>query len=278
MSDKIHSSLLGAVIGDIYAGPLEFLSPEEAKTQYGELREIVGGGWLSLEVGQWTDDSETAIAVCKSLIRSNGYNQIDLANAMVEFWESDPIDIGNATRAGIFHYIKTGIPVMPPRETQGGNGALTRSIGFILAGLGADQAVEHAHLSHNHPASDDAIRFYHKIITGALSGRGKADLLALCETEWWPSYPHSPFQMGGYSVNSLHTALESFFRTDSFEDGMVLCGMAAGDADTNCFIYGGLAGAYYGFDSIPARWLEALDQAVLHELVVLADGLMEVGK
>ncbi|KAF0219217.1 MAG: hypothetical protein FD174_2303 [Geobacteraceae bacterium] len=40
----------------------------------------------------------------------------------------------------------------------------------------------------------------------------------------------------------------------------------AGDADTTGAIIGGLAGAYYGIDSIPQRWLKRLDKRVAGEI------------
>ena len=44
-----------------------------------------------------------------------------------------------------------------------------------------------------------------------------------------------------------------------------------GDTDTNCAIYGQLAGAYYGFDSIPKRWID--DLYLADEIIDLADRL-----
>ncbi len=45
------------------------------------------------------------------------------------------------------------------------------------------------------------------------------------------------------------------------------------DADTTGAIYGQLAGAYFGADSIPAEWRERL--AMVAEIESLADSLFE---
>ena len=46
-----------------------------------------------------------------------------------------------------------------------------------------------------------------------------------------------------------------------------------GDTDTNAAIYGQLAGAYYGLEAIPAKWLSEL--YMRDELIELADRLAQ---
>lgn len=64
----------------------------------------------------------------------------------------------------------------------------------------------------------------------------------------------------------------------------VACGMAGlflgmggegnvqtgGDTDTNAAITGGLAGAWFGFSAIPARWVDALAPGLRQDLDILA--------
>ena len=54
---------------------------------------------------------------------------------------------------------------------------------------------------------------------------------------------------------------QAFFATASFEDCLVDVVNRGGDADTTGAIAGMLAGARYGLDAIPRRWLRALDPA-----------------
>lgn len=49
-----------------------------------------------------------------------------------------------------------------------------------------------------------------------------------------------------------------------------LYGVAVGDADTNAAITGGLAGAWFGFSAIPARWVDALAPGLRQDLDILA--------
>ena len=48
-----------------------------------------------------------------------------------------------------------------------------------------------------------------------------------------------------------------------------------GDADTIGAITGGLAGALYGYDSIPERWKARLDSKVSSELDALCEEAMQ---
>jgi ADP-ribosyl-[dinitrogen reductase] hydrolase len=55
--------------------------------------------------------------------------------------------------------------------------------------------------------------------------------------------------------------LQSLLATDSFENCLIDVVNRGGDADTTGAIAGMLAGAIYGRDALPARWLKALDPA-----------------
>ena len=44
--------------------------------------------------------------------------------------------------------------------------------------------------------------------------------------------------------------------TRSFEEGMVEAVNLGGDSDTIGAVYGQIAGAFYGCDAIPRRWLD----------------------
>jgi ADP-ribosyl-[dinitrogen reductase] hydrolase len=60
----------------------------------------------------------------------------------------------------------------------------------------------------------------------------------------------------------VQTVFDGFFSTGSFEDCLVRVVNRGGDADTTGALAGQLAGALYGAQGIPARWLKALDPAV----------------
>ena len=62
----------------------------------------------------------------------------------------------------------------------------------------------------------------------------------------------------GYVVESLEAALWAFYNNDTFEQGLIAAVNLGDDADTTGAVYGQIAGAYYGVDAIPGRWLEQI--------------------
>jgi ADP-ribosylglycohydrolase len=70
---------------------------------------------------------------------------------------------------------------------------------------------------------------------------------------------------GGFVGKYLGAALWAFHRTDTFAEGAIAAVNLGDDADTTGAIYGQLAGAHYGIDSIPAEWLATLAQRDLIE-------------
>jgi ADP-ribosyl-[dinitrogen reductase] hydrolase len=75
-------------------------------------------------------------------------------------------------------------------------------------------------------------------------------------------------------VASLEAALWAFSRGSDFESSVLLAANLGDDADTTAAICGQLAGAYYGVDSIPARWRARLVDAKMIE--ELAEGLYDL--
>lgn len=89
-------------------------------------------------------------------------------------------------------------------------------------------------------------------------------------SQWKQANPKA-FQRPQFVCPVLLAVLWAFFTTDTFAEGAVLVVNRGGDTDTTGAIYGGLAGAYYGFDAIPKHWLGDLRR---HDLVTrIADGI-----
>ena len=63
---------------------------------------------------------------------------------------------------------------------------------------------------------------------------------------------------GGYTVDTMVSAMSGFYLSESFEDGLVAVVNKGNDADTVGAVVGSLMGAFYGYKAIPERWLDAL--------------------
>ena len=79
------------------------------------------------------------------------------------------------------------------------------------------------------------------------------------------SLPNEIIYSGGYVVETMETVLWALMNTDNYRDCVLTCVNMGYDADSTAAVAGGLAGLYYGYDSIPAEWLSALANKELIE-------------
>ena len=66
-------------------------------------------------------------------------------------------------------------------------------------------------------------------------------------------------QTTGYVVHTLQTALYNALTANSAEDAIVTAVNRGGDTDTVGAVTGALAGARFGSDSLPDRWLNTIE-------------------
>ena len=80
----------------------------------------------------------------------------------------------------------------------------------------------------------------------------------LKDLETFKSLPAEKIKSTGYVVDALESAVWSLITTDSFDQALLKAVNLGDDTDTVGAIAGGLAGLYYGYDSIPEDWLSAI--------------------
>ena len=269
--DRALGAYLGLAVGDALGATVEFMTAREIAARHKVHKEMIGGGWLQLKPGRVTDDTEMALALGSSIISSGGWNPRAIADAFVAWMRRGPMDIGNTCRRGLTNYICTGDLCAPESENHCGNGAAMRHLPTVFASLHDEnmlvqRAVEQAHITHNHPVSDNAVatlaRMTRRLLlegANAPCNQIAADLIAL-----HPKFNFKPWpgKTSGYIVDTVQTVFDGFFSTGSFEDCLVRVVNRGGDADTTGALAGQLAGALYGVKNIPARWLNKLDPAV----------------
>ncbi|OIQ78939.1 ADP-ribosyl-[dinitrogen reductase] glycohydrolase [mine drainage metagenome] len=278
MPERLYSRALGAylglAVGDALGAPVEFLTRREI-AQRGIHREMTGGGWLKLRPGQTTDDTEMSLCLGRAWIQADGWDARLAAEQFAAWLKHYPIDVGNTCRRGIRRYMLDGTLQAPPSDGDGGNGAAMRILPVALATFGDDAAFRHAalaqaHLTHHHPLSDAATLTLGRMMHCLMSGQGVVACrkLANALVEAHPQFRFRPYpgRASGYIVDTMQTVLHHFFHTDSFEDCVVETANCGEDADTTGAIVGMLAGALYGVEAIPVRWLAALDPAVREEI------------
>lgn len=293
---KLHDHALGAYLGlacgDALGATVEFMLPREIRAHCGTHREMAGGGWLRLKPGQVTDDTEMSLYLGQAILDSGGWNLAAAADAFAAWLKSRPVDVGATCRRGIRRYMLEGSTEGPPSDGDGGNGAAMRNLPVALLTLGDDALLERfsiaqAHITHHHPLSDAGTLALGRMVQALLLGGGVRECRAIANrlVEQHRQFRFDPYsgRASGYIVDTVQTVMHHFFFTDNFEDCVVETVNRGEDADTTGALAGMLAGALYGVEAIPQRWLERIDPEVAGRICEQTVGLLalsplEVGR
>ena len=205
-------------------------------------------------------------------------------------------DVGNATRKALMRFAG-GIAALDCGglgDNDNGNGSLMRILPilfYLQSNYGAeitenDEAMNIIHnvsaLTHAHKRSLIACGIYISIasmLTGdidlsiavetgiynAVKYYEKHDDFAyellnykrlsnktFCET------PVKDIKSSGYVVDTLEAAIWCLLKTKNYKDCVLLAVNLGEDTDTVAAVAGGLAGLYYGYESIPKEWLSII--------------------
>ena len=273
--DRARAAYLGLAVGDALGATTEFMTPAEIVATYKVHRKMIGGGWLYLKPGQVTDDTEMSLALGRALVAAGQWDLNGIADRFLAWMKSKPVDIGSTCRRGIRDYMLKGQLETPPNEWDAGNGAAMRMAPVALFTLGDETdlarcAVAQAHLTHNHPLSDAACFAVGNMVQRAVLGGTRFDLHAVTRdliSEFGSfRYNHYRGNSGPYVVDTLQTVFHYLFSTGDFEACLLGVVNQGGDADTTGAIAGMIAGALYGLEAIPSRWLKKLDNRVRQEV------------
>ncbi|WP_445366894.1 ADP-ribosyl-[dinitrogen reductase] hydrolase [Methylomonas sp. BW4-1] len=275
LMDRALGAYLGFACGDALGATVEFMSPKQIQSRYGVHTEMIGGGWLGLEPGQVTDDTQMSLALGRAIIEHQGWNLKSVADNFLAWLESDPPDVGNTCRRGLVRYRDEGVLMGLPREDDAGNGACMRNLPVVLATLNRPDdfelwSLEQSRITHHNPLSDAATlalgRMTNRLIHGQPVEACLLEVKRLINQYSEFAYHPYPSKASAYIVDTTQTVLNYFFNTDNFESCLIATVNQGGDADTTGALAGMLAGAKYGLAQIPGRWLGQLDSRVGAEI------------
>lgn len=290
MENVIRGAFFGAAVGDALGGPAELMSAEQIKEKYGVLKEMTGGGWLELAPGECTDDTHMILDVARGILANHAYPIEEIGHNFLRWYQSKPRDIGKTTETTFKNYMKTGNWKQAAQMTaqtinkQDSNGGLMRTLPITFGYWNNPQnmakwSANIAQMTHASPEGSTCCIFYNTLVRLAASGNGPkrtmvSEALNMTDSHckmmdinpskfFWFMIRNvqtdaSPVAPGGTALETLGAAVQSFLRTDTYEDALVEVVNRGQDTDTAGSITGGLAGAYYGYDAIPKRWLQDL--------------------
>ncbi|MEU8945635.1 ADP-ribosylglycohydrolase family protein [Streptomyces sp. NPDC048489] len=273
--------VLGSAVGDALGAPFEF-GPEGAFSarfpEPGHGGEMCGGGgW---EPGEATDDTQMAVLVGESLLERGGLELPDVFARFRRWAAAEPKDIGLQTEA----VLESGDPWdlaaalhFQVNRQGAGNGSLMRAATSAVhfARHGPEATMEAARriaaLTHGDRAAWEGTAVFHELVRVALGGADPLaavpravravhpdhrDRYAVVLAEDW--HPDRATEFNGAVWPCLGSAVWALRSTDSYEGAVRAAVDLGGDTDTVAAVTGGLAGAVYGADGIPGRWIEPL--------------------
>jgi ADP-ribosyl-[dinitrogen reductase] hydrolase len=284
--DRALGIIIGSAVGDALGAPFEFGEPGEYALRFpapvvGGRGEMVGGGGFGWAPGEFTDDTQMALALAAALEEAGDF---DPAAVWRHFraWAAGAVDVGITTRYALSRSTYDGAAAHAHNATggrSGSNGAVMRiapvavrgvSLGrTAMARLAADQAA----LTHHDPVAAACAVFVAEVaratvihgdieeaISSAyeavghigLSGVFVAEVVSLLGAPWEDGADFGP--SNGAASTATAQALWAARTAESFHDAMVKAVNLGGDTDTVAAIAGVMAGARFGYQAIPSRW------------------------
>lgn len=247
--NKIAGAVYGFAIGDAMGATTEFMKPLEIKNSFCCLKDIVGGGWLNLSPGEVTDDTQMTICVMDAIMKYPDNREMfkkECAKNFVVWLNSKPKDIGNACLKSIIRLERNeNIPV---NNFDLGNGSLMRAMPCALLNK-PDFNIMQGRLTHNNNLCSSIIQDYTRLLQSYFNNIYNINISKEIKCLLEPS---------GYIKNTFNNSVY-WSKKYSFEEAIVGAVNDGGDADTIAAITGSLAGAKFGYDNIPKRWINQLN-------------------
>lgn len=310
MENKVRGALYGVSLGDALGGPLEFLDADQISRKHGRVTNMIGGGWLGLEPGEVTDDTQMTIAVANGIAKSKSkigrharllddhmFTIVeDIGDEFIAWWQSSPKDIGSTCRSSIgkaVAYMHQGQKDVDAWKNaadntdklmQGktaGNGTLMRTIYPALYFNNIEDAVRVARLqsgmTHKDSLAADCCEEYVRLVFDCIRDDEQRGRVLVRERTYELNargFLPTDLEPNGFVLNALGIALRCVASARTAREAIEYAANGGGDADTIAAITGGLAGAVWGFDAMPDEWVQCLDKKLTARFNMLTDMAM----
>lgn len=280
-------ALVGSAVGDALGAPFEFQSPGLYRTTYPErvltgIGEMRGGGGFDWKPGEFTDDTQMAIALAESLVAKGGFDANDLWRRW-RAWAGTAKDVGMQTRQVLAEESHAGAARRVHERSGGrsaGNGSVMRNTPVALwtANRRLDDLIDlagrQASLTHHDPHNAFGAAIHGAMIRAGIHGEDVFDAIDVvlsmlpseAEDRWGPllapDWQPDTDAANGTVWACLAEAVWAVRRAATFEEAVVNAVDLGRDTDTVACVAGGIAGARFGVQSIPSRWTTYLNGTV----------------
>jgi ADP-ribosyl-[dinitrogen reductase] hydrolase len=285
--------LFGVSVGDALGVPVEFKSREVIAQN--PVTEMFGFGTYNLPAGTFSDDSSLTFCLAECLTEVLTLEKI--AQSFINWYRSNywtpygtVFDIGIATRQAITRLENGCKPELAGGMdvSSNGNGSLMRILPLLT--VIKDLPIEERYfiikqvssITHGHVRSIISCFYYLEFARQICLGTNKnkiyeivkkevldflyaigilereiyifdrllfADITALKEIE---------IKSSGYVLHTLEASIWCFLTTKDYSSAVLKAVNLGEDTDTTGAVTGGLAGLYYGFETIPIHWVNQL--------------------
>lgn len=289
--ERLKAVIFGHAVGDALGVPVEFCSRAELDADPVDC--MRGFGAYPYAAGAWSDDTSMTLCALDSLAKG----AVDWDEIMHNFgaWITDGaytavgecFDAGRTCIRALQNYFARHTPALESGETDensNGNGSLMRILPFVLYAeytAKEDDWLSFIHqasaMTHAHPRAKIGCGIYACVVRCLLKDpsmeavrRGLEDAkraygkeAELCSyarifTPEFKALKREEIRSTGYVVDTLEAALWCLRTTESYEACVLKAVNLGEDTDTVAAVAGGMAGALYGYDSIPKEWLGVL--------------------
>lgn len=280
----------GCLVGDALGSPVEF----KERGTFPEVCDMIPCLHFRNPAGAFTDDGSLMLCLAAALIHTEGrYDPHAVLSHYLEWYRNGYMsatghcfDIGHTTQLALMNFEENETLEADTRgKYRAGNGSLMRIAPIpLLFGHDFVKAwnigIEESKTTHSNETATWCCAVWSVLVSMALDGKSKAELATyLSNLTYVPEdcirfktidflkKSRDEIQSSGYVVETMEAALWALFSTDTFEKGLIAAVNLGGDADTVGAVFGTLAGAVYGYEAIPSRWLDALQKKDMVENV-----------
>ncbi|HEY8895792.1 MAG TPA: ADP-ribosylglycohydrolase family protein [Niastella sp.] len=286
---SVHAALFGLAIGDALGVPVEFKKREELKDR--KVKDFEGYQTHNQPPGTFSDDSSLTFCLAESLC--HGYDLNDMGRRFVKwffegYWTAggEVFGVGKSTEDSITR-LRDGVSPLQSgnyAEDCYGNGSLMRILPllFYIKDFEIEERYrivrEVAVITHGSVRTILACFYYLEFALILLNGEHKLHAIFRFmhsmqafmkkrnfpkeELEvWGPLLRGTVLSQSVDTINTIHhahltiqAAIYCFYKTQSYEEAVLMAVNLGDDTDTTASVTGGLSGIYYGFDAIPVKW------------------------
>ena len=283
---KVKDGIVGLIVGDALGVPVEFKSGYDLSQN--PITKMEGYGTYNQPAGTWSDDSAMTLATTHSIVQKQGIDYDDIMDKFVAWYSeakymqgNSTFDCGVTTSSAISRYVGQNTPALESGckgERDNGNGSLMRILPLAYVKDIDYETIENVSgLTHAHPRSKIACVLYVEMAKSMLENSGltmEEHIFSACDKikEYYKDSPElKHFERifnndleivsgKGYVISTFEVVVRCLLITENYADAVLEAVNIGIDTDTNAAICGGLAGIYYGFDSIPVDWVNEIDR------------------